>query len=195
MLHAEHRAWCRFHQRPAPSGPKFLVSRHADQAPRSTELHSHSRHSTEMSNGSLPTGWACRNGQPGRTSQLRAELVDRRPSADSARTPSAASGRSRRARRATSDARDRRASPITTAKQASSTAANPPSSRDASSTHSHSSSARSSESTSANGWSPTCATSTRTSPQPSRINSASRSCHQSHPLLRSRTAHFLLRFR
>ena len=84
--------------------------------------------------------------------------------------------------------RARRASPITTARPASSSAARQPSSRSTSSTRSCSSSARSSAPTSGSGWSPTSATSTRTWRRRSPPGSAWRSCRRTPPAARpSRT--------
>ena len=95
VLHPEHRARRRLHQRPAAPGPQLLVPRHPDQAARRPELHPPADQRAEVPDGALPAGRPHGDDQPGRARQLRAELVHRRRARARARTPTVASRRSR----------------------------------------------------------------------------------------------------
>ncbi len=78
LLHAERGARDRLHQRSTAPGTQLLLSRHSAQAPRRPELHPPPRQRAEVSRRPLPAGRPHGDGQPRRTRQLRAELVERR---------------------------------------------------------------------------------------------------------------------
>ena len=56
VLHAEHRARHRLHQRPAAAGPQLLLSRHAAEAARRPQLHPSPDQRAEMPVPPFPAG-------------------------------------------------------------------------------------------------------------------------------------------
>ena len=75
VLHAEHRARHRLHQRPAAAGPQLLLPRHPAQAARQPELHPPADQRAQVPVRALPAGRPHGDGQPAGPGQLRAELL------------------------------------------------------------------------------------------------------------------------
>ena len=106
VLHAEHRARHRLHQRPAAAGPQLLVSRHAVQAARRPELHLPAGERAALPVRPLPAGrahgrWPTRSGGS-TTSRTRRRATPRGPREDPERGfrsfPAEEAGRKRRLR-------------------------------------------------------------------------------------------------
>ena len=106
VLHAEHRARHRLHQRPAAAGPEVLLPRHPAQAPGRPELHPPAGQRAQVPGRQLPAGRAYGDGQPARPGQLRAQLLGpararartRPPASDLPRRPGRQAGPKRRLR-------------------------------------------------------------------------------------------------
>ena len=64
VLHAEHRARHRLHQRPAAAGPQLLLSRHAAEAAGRPELHPSAGQRAEVPVRTLPAGRPHGDAQP-----------------------------------------------------------------------------------------------------------------------------------
>ena len=78
VLHAEHRARHRLHQRPAAAGPQLLLSRHAAEAARQPQLHPSADQRAEMPVPPLPAGRPHGVREPEGPRELRAEFLGRR---------------------------------------------------------------------------------------------------------------------
>ncbi len=140
VLHAEHRARHRLHQRPAAAGPELLLPRHPAQAAGQPELHPPARQRAQVPHRALPAGRPHGHDEPARPGQLRAELLGpARPARGPGRRASAPTPTARATRPAPSGGCGPKASPTTTARRASSSSARPTSSSSTSSTRSCSS--------------------------------------------------------
>ena len=129
LLHPEHRARHRLHQRPAAAGPQLLLPRHPAQAARRPQLHPAPGQRAEVPVRALPAGRPHGHEQPGHAGPTTSRTRGPAPRAARARTrrPATAAIPAEEAR-GRSGGCARRASPTTTARPASSTSARPPSS-------------------------------------------------------------------
>ena len=140
VLHPEHRARHRLHQRPAAAGPELLLPRHPAQAAGQPQLHPPAGQRAQVPDRALPAGRAHGHDEPAGPGQLRAELLGpaRAAGGPGGRLPHLPR-RARATRPGPSAGCGRRASPTTTARPGSSSSARPRSSGSTSSTRSSSS--------------------------------------------------------
>ena len=74
VLHPEHRARHRLHQRPAAAGPELLLPRHSGDAAGRPELHPPAGQRAQVPHRALPAGRPHGHDERARPGQLRAEL-------------------------------------------------------------------------------------------------------------------------
>ena len=120
VLHAEHRARHRLHERPAAAGPQLLLSRHAAEAARRPQFHPSADQRAEMPVPPLPAGRAYGDAQPEGARELRAQLLGRRAGGPRESPDSGFHVLSRPKRRGRSCASAPRPLPTITARRASS---------------------------------------------------------------------------